>query len=59
MLATCIRGERSPESVFCFLGAFGWRHVLSFREDILLHPVSGSSLAPQWLEIRVHYAVVL
>ena len=40
---TCVRGERSPESVFCYLGVFGWRRDISAG----FHPVSGSRSTPR------------
>lgn len=40
---TCVGGERSPESVFCYLGAFGRRRDISAG----FHPVSGSRSTPQ------------
>lgn len=48
MSLTCVRGERSPEPVFCFLGAFGRRHVLSFGKMFF----SILCLTPRWFDWR-------
>lgn len=60
-VTTRVRGERSSKSVFCFLGAYKWRHVLSFGEDIVSHPVLGSSVSTLWFvmkEITFHSAAL-